>query len=235
VGTVVISNAGTTSTYYIKGTAGPAYNISPVVSATANTSGVVTYLTTVTDVFGNIPGTGAVSVTAIGATVGTISYDNTTGLSKVSVTYPATAGLAAISFGITATDIVGLPAAVKSVVKFVTITDLATTVANLNTELATEKANSVTALAAAKVASDKALADAKVASDKALADAKIASDAVLAAAKSASDKALADATALASSEKVKSDFALAVQKAKYNALVNRWNKKFPKTKIALLP
>lgn len=247
VGTVVITNAGATSTYYIKGTSGPAYNISPVVAATANTYNVVEYSTTVTDVFGNIPATVTPTVTVIGATISTVSSaTGTTGLSKVSVTYPATAGLSAISFSITATDIVGLPAAVKSVVKFVTITDLATTVSNLTTELATEKANSSAALIAEKAASAKALADAKiasdavllaakVASDKVLADAKIASNAVLAAAKAESDSTIATATDLASSEKVKFDFALALQKAKYNAIVNRWNKKNPKAKIALLP
>ena len=248
VGTVTITNAGTTSTFYVKGTAGPAYNIAPVVSTNANTSSIVQYSTTVTDVFGNVPAATTPVVTAIGATISTPSAasDITLGISKVSITYPATAGTAALGFSITATDVVGLPAAVKSVVKIITVTDLATTVASLTTELATEKSNSATALAAAKVLSDKALADAKTASDKALADAKalsdkaladakIASDAVLAAAKASADKALADATALAVSEKAKSDFALATYKAKYNALVNRWNKAHPKSKLSLLP
>jgi hypothetical protein len=247
VGTIVITNAGTTSTYYIQGTAGPAYNISPVVSATANTSSVVEYLTTVTDVFGN-PSAVTPLVTAIGATISTgSSATGTTGLYKVSVTYPATAGQAALGFSISA---LGSQPAVSSVTKFVTVSDLATTLASRTAELAEEKVASAKALAdakalsdsvlaTAKIASDKALADAKVASDIALATAKVASDKALADAKIASDKALADAKSLSDASMataaVSANSTSAKYKAKYNALVKRWNKANPKVKIALLP
>ena len=43
VGTIVITNAGTTSTYYVQGNAGPAYTISPIVSLSANTGSTVSY------------------------------------------------------------------------------------------------------------------------------------------------------------------------------------------------
>ena len=73
-----------------------------------------------------------------------------------------------------------------------------------NAALAAEKA----ARAADKVASDKALADAKAASDSATVTAKVASDLALAT-------------------------AAAKYKAEYNALATKWNKKFPKLKVAL--
>ena len=226
-GTVTITNGGNTYVYYVKGTAGPAYNISPVVALSTNTSSVVEYSTTVTDVFGNVPTATTPVVTVVGATVSTASSasDTTTGISKVSVTYPATAGNAAIGFTITATDVDGLPASVKSVTKFVTVSDLATSNAALTAQLsasiaarsadATAAAN---ALAAAKAETAKALADAaaaKIAADKALVDAKSAFD-------------LATATA-----KAASDLAKATYVAEYNVLAKKWNAKNPKAKVAL--
>ena len=237
-GTVTITNGGNTYVYYVKGTAGPAYNISPVVALSANTSSVVEYSTTVTDIFGNVPAATTPVVTVVGATVSTASAasDTTTGISKVSVTYPATAGNAAIGFAITATDVDGLPVAVKSVTKFVTVSDLATSNASLTAQLAASVAAraadataAATAATAAKAAADAALATAKAALAKSVADA--------AAAKAAADKALADAKATAATEKAAataaSDLAAATYKAEYNALAKKWNAKNPKAKVTL--
>ena len=241
-GTVTITNGGNTYVYYVKGTAGPAYNISPVVALSANTSSVVEYLTTVTDIFGNVPAATTPVVTVVGATVSTASAasNETTGISKVSVTYPTTAGNAAIGFAITATDVDGLPVAVKSVTKFVTVSDLATTNASLTAQLAA----SVAARAADATAATAAAATAKALADAALATAnaalaKATADAALA--KTAADKALADAKAAADSAtvtaKVASDLAAATAaakyKAEYNALATKWNKKNPKAKVTL--
>jgi hypothetical protein len=223
-GTVTISNAGNTYVYYVKGTAGPAYNLDTTVSTNANTSAVVEYSTKITDVFGNIPTATTPVVTVIGATVSvaSASSDTTTGISKVTVTYPATAGNAAINFAITATDVDGLPVAVKSVTKFVTVSDLATT-------LAAEKAGrAADASAAAKALADAA---AKAAADLAAEKAGRAADKV------AADKALADAKAVAAVElaqaKAAADVAAAAYKAEFNALATKWNKANPKAKVAL--
>jgi hypothetical protein len=241
-GTVTITNTGNVYVYYVKGTAGPAYNLDTTVATNANTSAVVEYSTKVTDVFGNIPTATTPVVTVIGATVSVASAasDATTGISKATVTYPATAGNAAINFAITATDVDGLPVAVKSVTKFVTVSDLAT----INASLTAQLAASIAARAADATAAATAATAAKAAADTALATAtaslaKATADAVLA--KAAADKALADAKAAADSAtvtaKVASDLATATAaakyKAEYNALATKWNKKNPKAKVAL--
>ena len=238
-GTVTITNAGNVYVYYVKGTAGPAYNLDTTVAANANTSAVVEYSTKVTDVFGNIPSVAATPVvTVIGATVSVASaaFDATTGISKVTVTYPATAGNAAINFAITATDVDGLPVAVKSVTKFVTVSDLATINASLTAQLAASVAaraadasTAATAATAAKAAADAALATANAALAKATADAALA--------KAAADKALADAKTASALElaaaKASADLAKATYVAEYNALAKKWNAKNPKAKVAL--
>ena len=220
-GTVTITNGGNTYVYYVKGTAGPAYNISPVVALSANTSSVVEYSTTITDIFGNVPTATTPIVTVVGATVSTASAasDTTTGISKVSVTYPATAGNAAIGFAITATDVDGLPVAVKSVTKFVTVSDLATTNASLTAQLSA----SIAARAADATAATAAAATAKAAADAALAkaNAELAkANADSAAAKIAADKALADVIAAHAVTKSSLDSATASVKAANTAIAS---------------
>ena len=237
-GTVTITNTGNVYVYYVKGLAGPAYNLDTTVATNANTSAVVEYSTKVTDVFGNIPVATTPAVTVIGSTVSVASaaFDATTGISKVTVTYPATAGNAAINFAITATDVDGLPAAVKSVTKFVTVSDLATINASLTAQLAASVAaraadasTAATAATAAKAAADAALATANAALAKATADAALA--------KAAADKALADAKTASALElaaaKASADLAKATYVAEYNALAKKWNAKNPKAKVAL--
>jgi hypothetical protein len=216
-GTVTITNGGNVYVYYVKGTAGPAYNLAPVVALSTNTSSVVEYSTTVTDVFGNVPVATTPVVTVIGATISVASSasDTSTATSKVTVTYPATAGNAAINFAITATDVDGLPAAVKSVTKFVTVSDLATTNASLTAQLAASVAAraadataAATAATAAKASADAALATSTSALAKANAD--------LATATAALTKATTDAAAL----KVATDLKSASDAAKL-ALANK--------------
>ena len=234
-GTVTITNGGNVYVYYVKGTAGPAYNLETTVAANANTSAVVEYSTKVTDVFGNIPTATTPVVTVIGATISVASAasDTTTGISKVTATYPAVAGNAAINFAITATDVDGLPVAVKSVTKFVTVSDLATTNASLTAQLAQSIAARVADSAASVAALTKAAADlaaSKAETAKALADA--------ATAKTAADKALADAKAAAAVElaqaKASADVSVAAYKAQFNALAKKWNAKNPKAKVTLV-
>lgn len=237
-GTVTITNAGNVYVYYVKGTAGPAYNLDTTVATNANTSAVVEYSTKVTDVFGNIPIATTPVVTVIGATVSVASAasDATTGISKVTVTYPATAGNAAINFAITATDVEGLPVAAKSVTKFVTVSDLATTNASLTAQIAA----AVKALADETAAHTATKSAAAVAAAKAAADAvtaKASADAALAAAKASADaaaaKALTDAAAAKAASDVAAAAAAAKYKSEYNALATKWNKANPKAKVAL--
>lgn len=205
VGTVTITSGGNTYVYYVKGTAGPAYNAVVTTLDSVSTSSIVEAQVKVTDVFGNIPAPVTPVVTAIGATAGTVSASDTvTGISKVNITYPAIASRAALQFAITATDVVGLPAAVKSVTKFVDVADLATTNASLIAQLTAER-------------TARAAADAKVLElTSALATEK---------AGRANDSVTAKASA---------DLALATYKAKYNALAKKWNAKNPRAKVALL-
>ena len=237
-GTVTITNTGNVYVYYVKGTAGPAYNLDTTVATNANTSAVVEYSTKVTDVFGNIPTATTPVVTVIGSIVSVASAasDTTTGISKVTVTYPATAGNAAINFAITATDVDGLPAAVKSVTKFVTVSDLATINASLTAQLAASIASRVadaatSAAALTKAAADLAAEKAGRAADKAAAD--LAAAAAKASADAAAAKALTDAAAAKAASDVATAAAAAKYKSEYNALATKWNKANPKAKVAL--
>ena len=237
-GTVTITNAGNVYVYYVKGTAGPAYNLDTTVATNANTSAVVEYSTKVTDVFGNVPVATTPVVTVIGATVSVASAasDTTTGISKVTVTYPATAGNAAINFAITATDVDGLAVAAKSVTKFVTVSDLATANASLTAQLAASIASRVadaatSAAALTKAAADLAAEKAGRAADKAAAD--VAAAAAKALTDAAAAKALTDAAAAKAASDVATAAAAAKYKSEYNALATKWNKANPKAKVAL--
>ena len=151
VGTVTIVNGGNTLTYYVKGTAGTAYNMEATVKSDVSTASIVENTVKVTDIFGNIVAGVTPTVTVIGATieVAATASDATTGISKFSTKYAATAGQAAVSIALPGviTDVDGLDAAKKSTVKFVTVSDLASEVTNLKAvaakvaeELAAEKA-----------------------------------------------------------------------------------------------
>ena len=199
--TVVLTVGGNTTTYYIKGSAGAAYNLSVVGADSAAVSTVSKVYAKTTDIFGNPVVTTTPTVSAINGIVGSVSVsDTSTGTFAFDLTAPATTGTVALAVSITATDVPGLTPAVKSVSKFAFVTNPADVLASVKAELAAAQA----ALLAEKAgrAADKA------ASDSATVTAKAASD-------------LATATAAAK------------YKAEYNALATKWNKKFPKLKVAL--
>lgn len=207
-GTVVVTVGGTTVTYHVKGSAGAAYNLSLVAPDSANISTVNKVYVKTTDAFGNPVVTSTPAVTVIGATAGAVSVSDTaTGTFVFDLTAPSTTGNVAFTAAITATDVVGLAAAIKSSVKFVAITSVAD-------ELATAKAQ--IAKLTADLAAEKTARSADAAAAKAAAD--------LAAAKSATDLAAAKAA---------SDLARAAYVAEYNALAKKWNAKNPKAKVAL--
>lgn len=171
-GTVVVTVRGNTTTYYVKGSAGPAYNLSVVGADTASISTVSKVYAKTTDIFGNPVVTTVPTVSAINATVGAVSVSDTaTGTFAFDLSAPAVAGTAALSVAITATDIAGFPAAVKNVTKFASVTNPADALASLQAQLAAAKAelaSTSAALATAKSELAKAATDAATA--KATAD-----------------------------------------------------------------
>lgn len=177
-GTVVVTIGGNVTTYYVKGSAGSAYNLSVVAADSANISSVSKVYVKTTDAFGNAVVTSTPAITVIGATAGTVSVSDTaTGTFVFDLTAPAITGNAAFTAAITATDVTGLAAAAKSATKFIAITNIADAlatanaqIASLSAQLAAEKA----AHAATKAAAETATATAKAASDAAAATAAAA-------------------------------------------------------------
>ena len=203
-GSVVVTMGGNTTTYYVKGSAGSAYNLSVVAADTANVSSINKVYVKTTDAFGNPVVTTTPTITVIGATASSVSVSDTaTGTFVFDLTAPAAVGNAAFTAAITATDVTGLAAAAKSATKFIAITSVADALALANAQIA-----SLTAQLAAEKAAR--LADA-------------------AAAKAAADAA----TTASAAAKAAADLAAATYKAEYNALAKKWNAKNPKAKVAL--
>lgn len=160
-GTVVITVGGNTTTYYVKGSAGPAYNLSVVGADTAAISTVSKVYAKTTDIFGNPVVTTTPTVSAINATVGSVTVSDTaTGTFVFDLTAPAIAGTSALSVNIVATDVTGFAPAVKNVTKFATVTNPADALASLNAQLAQAKAELAKVNADLAAAKDKAIADA---------------------------------------------------------------------------
>ena len=241
LGTITISNGGSTYTYYLRGTAGPAYTIAYTPNAKPFTSTLVKQSVKVTDVFGNAVVGVSPTITPINLTSTTATSSNADGVSEFTLTYPSTAGQAALSVSIPAVDVAGFDPAVKAISTFIDVTDANGEIAKATAALAAEKAartaekaasdaavaaekaalaTATAARTAEKAASDKALADAVAAAAAARTADKTAADAALAAAntarateKAAADKALADEKAARAADKAANDKALADEKA----------------------
>ena len=234
LGTITITNGGSTLTYYIRGTSGPAYTVAYTPNAKPFTSTLVKQSAKVTDVFGNTVAGVTPTLSLINLSSTTPTSSNSEGLSEFTITYPSTAGKSALSVSIPAVDVVGFDPAVKAISTFIDVTDANGEIATATAALAAEKA----ARTAEKTASDAALATAtaalatataaraadKAAADKAATDAATAAAAALAAEKAAraTDKTNADAVLAAekvaraaalAAEKAASDSALATEKA----------------------
>jgi hypothetical protein len=246
IGTVAITNGGTTLTYYVQGTAGKINNLT-VSAPAAGAAGTKQDITvTATDVFGNKVSGKSITATVFAATATLDSATATTGttlsdfgVAKFSATLPSTGSRALITFAPTTStdgasaDVVGLTARTLAPFAEIAVRDLISELAaakKATDDALAAKATSDAAVlkaaadaAAAKVASDAALAAEKAASAKALADAKVASDAALAAKDAVIAKLTADNAA-----------TLAKIKASFNALAKQWNTKNPKAKVALL-
>jgi hypothetical protein len=213
VGSVSITRAGTTTVYYVQGTAGALNSITLTApaSAAAGTSQVLKV--SGFDVFGNPKGGATINTlvsssgVALATALTTDTATATLGTKEQTVTVPATGSITVVAYATVATAVTGLAAPVGSVSATIVVRDIAAELAAKNAELAA--ANQALATANAALAAEKAgrAAD-KAASDSATVTAKVASD-------------LAAATAAAK------------YKAEYNALATKWNKKFPKLKVAL--
>jgi hypothetical protein len=218
VGTVSVTRAGTTTVYYVQGSAGALNSITLTApaSAAAGTSQVIKV--SGYDVFGNLKGgatintlvsnSGAATATALTSDTATA----TLGTKEQTILMPASGAVTVVAYATVATAVTGLSAPVGSVSATIAVRDLASELAAKNAEVASlisQLAVANAARAADKVASDKALADAKAVSDSATVTAKVASDLALVTAKAA-------------------------YKAQYNALATKWNKKNPKAKVALI-
>jgi hypothetical protein len=134
-GSVVVSVGGSSSTYYLKGLAGPAYNLSVSVPTVAGLGSDVDFTAKATDVFGNTVENASITTTLLRGTVKTaLTWNSTDKLYKGVITTPATAGTVAGIANISATDVTGLAKAVKEVSFSVAAADLSAQVAILNAE-----------------------------------------------------------------------------------------------------
>jgi hypothetical protein len=213
VGSVSITRAGTTTIYYVQGTAGALNSITLTApaSAAAGTSQVLKV--SGYDVFGNLKGGATINtlVSSSGAALATALTTDTAvatlGTKEQTVTVPATGSITVVAYATVATAVTGLATPVGSVSATIVVRDIAAELTAKNAELAA--ANQALATANAALATEKAgrAAD-KAAAESAAVTAKAASD-------------LATATTAAK------------YKAEYNALATKWNKKFPKLKVAL--
>ena len=213
VGSVSITRAGTTTIYYVQGTAGALNSITLTApaSAAAGTSQVLKV--SGFDVFGNLKGGATVNTlvsssgVALSTALTTDTAAATLGTKEQTVALPASGSVTVVAYATVATAVTGLAAPVGSVSATIVVRDIAAELAAKNAELAVVNS--------ALVAEKAARAADKIAADKALADAKAVSDTATVTAKAASD--LAKATYV----------------AEYNALATKWNKKFPKLKVKL--
>jgi hypothetical protein len=141
-GSVVVTAGGSSSTYYLKGLAGPAYNLSVSVPTVAGLGSDVDFTATASDVFGNAVENATITTTLLRGTVKTaLTWNSTDKLYKGVITTPATAGAVAGLANISATDVTGLAKAVKEVSFSIAAADLATQVAILSADNAKLKAD----------------------------------------------------------------------------------------------
>jgi hypothetical protein len=219
IGSVAITNGGTTTTYYVQGLAGAIdkLTLTGVDAAAAGTS--VTVTLGAVDVFGNKISGKSISAIANGATLDTTTVTTGSGLTNfgtadVKFVAPATGPVTIVAYAASAdmaTAVTGFSTPSSSAVKVIAVNDLSAQVTALTAQLA--------AANAAKTTAETALATEKAAR---------AADKVVA------DKALADALAKATADKAASDKSIADLKAAFNKLATSWNKKNPKAKVTLV-
>ena len=168
-GTVAVTYAGTTNTYYFKGIAGTLNTITltgpdTVAAGTTQKVTVAGY-----DVFGNAKGNAAISLqvitsasttTALTTETETIAGVKTLGAKTVDVAFPTSGTVTLVATATVASEVLGLVKPIGTVVKTVAIRDLAVELAASQAALTTEKAAHAATV-------EKSIADLKLATDKA--------------------------------------------------------------------
>jgi hypothetical protein len=214
---ITISVTGASTTIYLKGVAGPAYNLKMTAPASGSISGKVTATFEVSDIFGNAVADTVTVTTLGGATAGTVTADAlVVGKYTSDITLPALAGTVAVGGSIatpTSVPTIGLPVVNQTAI--IAVSDVASALAAANAALAAEKVAR---------ANDAAIAAQVLAAEKAAR----AADAATAAAALATEKAAHETTKAANAQ------ALADLKKAFNALAKKWNAKNPKAKVTLV-
>ena len=159
VGSVSITRAGTTTVYYVQGTAGALNSITLTApaSAAAGTSQVLKV--SGYDVFGNLKGGATIntlvsnsgSATATALTTDTVTA--TVGTKEQTITIPATGSVTVVAYATVATAVTGLAVPVGSVSATIVVRDVLSELVAKNAELAI--ANSALAAERAGRAADK--------------------------------------------------------------------------------
>ena len=227
-----ISSGSATNTYFLKGSAGPAYNLEANLPKTGYASTYGKLSLKVTDAFGNPVSGVTPTVSAIGLTATAAPATDATGSSEISVTYPTIAGAAAIQVAISATSVTGFVAPKSLLSSIISIVNLETLLSEEKIARAAEKAafeaeiaRVVKSAADAKAASDKAAADAKALqtqAESALATLKTTTDAKIAELNSSITKLNSELAALKTSLLSATESKVAIDK-KYKALVTKYN------------
>ena len=160
-GSVTVTADNVTTTYFVKGSAGAAYNLSVSAPATVNIGGTADLTATVTDVFGNDVTNATISATVIRGTVTAFAYDATDKRYESTLTAPATAGTTVIAHTISASAVAGLAKPVTEVISTIAVADLAGQVAALNAKIAELEAKLAEATAKVSAADTKAVENRK--------------------------------------------------------------------------
>ena len=239
IGTVTVTNQGTTFTYYVQGTAGKINNLtlSAPASGAAGTKQDITV--TATDAFGNKVSGKSITATVFAATAVMDTATVTTGatlsdfgVATFKATLPTTGTRSLITFApTTSTDAVAAAVTGLTAPTLAPFAEIA--VRDLTTELAAQIAAKDAALAA-KAASDAALVKATAEHTALIAAEKAASAKALADAKAASDKVVLDKDATIAKLTADNAAALKAIKDSFNALAKKWNAKNPKAKVTLV-
>jgi hypothetical protein len=141
-GSVVVSVGGSSTTYHLKGVAGPAYNVAVNAPVVAGLGADVDFTATATDVFGNAVENATITTTLLRGTVKTaLTWNSADKVYKGVITTPSTAGAVAGIAKITATDVTGLAKSVSEATFSVAAADLAGQVTALTATVAALKAD----------------------------------------------------------------------------------------------
>jgi hypothetical protein len=227
-----VSSGGISYTYYLKGSAGPAYNLEVAMVTTGYVSSFAKIPLKVTDVFAN-PVSGVIpQISAIGMLSTGAASTDATGASEITVTYPSTAGRSALQITIPATSVIGLPSAKSSYSAFIEVVSLTDQIAIEKAARAKEKEEFTSQLAAATKAASDAQA-ARETAEKALAALKSANDAKIVETEKTIKDLNTQVATLRTSLQTSQTSVLEID-AKYKALIKKYNVLAKKYKLPLV-